>query len=471
VAFPFRFGVEHDTKDQALFAFDHSGEWLLTATGNGMLHAWKTDGSTSEVWPRGLVRGDVLSQVQAVLGVTGGFVVAGVLDGALTAFHYDLRQHLCRSATLLNKEEIRSSPSSWVVHWRYDRELHSVVLHETGPRAAWDLAEDQPIKVGGQHQSLRATKALLKAVQHPNQPPFLEVSSTPPHSTEHGWVDLDEGQGTVEVFLPDMGRVKFTPREDGRPVLQGWSIVRAQCSVWTLLLAVIPLRDPNKEIRLRVYRLPDGVPLGDYCQARDRWAHVLSDDGRLLARQVNPVQVEVRPLVESAGRWFTTGRGGFHSAPLVLLGERWLLIQIDGRISHFVRWDQGVLVHLVQKQGNFQTLLQHQLRGTGLALVGVRAEQRRVPSWCAYDPRRFQRACWSNLVLVVDHFGQVFLYNHIGRLIAAFFAFQDQLAAWLPDGTCHGPQTLLSSRPTPNAPEIIGRALLDAWYAGEGTIT
>ena len=32
VGYPFRFGVEHDTKPTLLFAFDHAGDWLLTAT-------------------------------------------------------------------------------------------------------------------------------------------------------------------------------------------------------------------------------------------------------------------------------------------------------------------------------------------------------------------------------------------------------------------------------------------------------
>ncbi len=478
VGFPFRFGVEVDSKEQMLFAFDHSGEWLLTATGHGMLHAWKTDGSTREVWPRGLIEGAVLREVQAVLGVAGGFVVAGSLGGQHGAFHYDLRQRSCRFGPL-------PSPGNSKVHCVYDHELHCVVFWVTGPVAAWDLAGEsvphRPNQLGP-----RGAKAVQKFINGPLPVTHLQLTGPSSHSPKKpGEVGLDVNTGHLELFLSELDRLSFTPEEDGRPVLKGWVVISAQFCGSTLVLALTPALEPEKNVRLRVYRLPDGVPLGDYLHQPDQWAHLLSDDGRLLARQISQMQVEVRPLANAvAGRWFTTRLGGFRPAPLVLLGERWLMIQIDGQVTHLVRWDQGVLVHLVQHQGNFQHLLQHQLKDTGLALVGVRVEQHRVPEWCSYDSWRFQQSCWSNLVVVVDHFGQVFLYNHIGRLIAALFAYQDQLAAWMPDGTCYGPATLLAesrdpSQPTqrlglrssPRAAEIIGQALLDAWLNGEGTIT
>ncbi len=468
VGFPFRFGVEQDSSGEMLFAFDHSGKWLLTATGNGILHAWKTDGG-HEVWPRGMIEGEVLQEVQAVLGVAGGFVVAGVVRGLLTAVYYDirLRQRRVRAQALLRQNELPAVPSALSdviacrVHWSYDCELHCVVVSVAGPRAAWDLgtfavarfqltvAGKESAEPTGFSAGERVIKAIQKAQRCQTQPPYLEVSSSPLETTDSGWLDLDERTGRVDVFLPELGRRDFTPQEDGQPALRGWQAIRAQFCGSTLALALTSTRDRKKEVRLKLYRLPDGMPLGDYLHPAERWAHVLSDDGQLLARQINPMQVEVRPLLDSPVRGFATARGGFHSVPLVLLGERWLAIQIDGRISHFVRWDQGTLVHLVQKHSNLQDLLRHHLKGTGLSLVGAQAALRKVPSWCAYDARRFQRSAWSNLVLGVDHFGQVFLWNHAGQLIAAFFAFQDQLAAWMPDGTCHGPEALLGRRSTP----------------------
>jgi hypothetical protein len=49
-----------------------------------------------------------------------------------------------------------------------------------------------------------------------------------------------------------------------------------------------------------------------------------------------------------------------------------------------------------------------------------------------------------------------------------FFAFRHQIAAWMPDGTCHGPAAFTGVPPTPDAPEKIGRALLEASKRGGG---
>src|SRR5262249_36117679 len=75
IGHPFRFGA-----DGAIgpwhFDFDYEGRWLLTASRNGLLHAWKLDGSGGvEVLPPALVRGTTPDVVESVLGVAGGFVV------------------------------------------------------------------------------------------------------------------------------------------------------------------------------------------------------------------------------------------------------------------------------------------------------------------------------------------------------------------------------------------------------------
>jgi len=74
IPFPFRLGTEPTI---AHFDLDHDNQWLLTASGAGILHLWRMDGSPQEMLPRS--RGDnVLTQVIGVLGVSGGFVVAGM---------------------------------------------------------------------------------------------------------------------------------------------------------------------------------------------------------------------------------------------------------------------------------------------------------------------------------------------------------------------------------------------------------
>src|SRR5262249_46542374 len=76
VGFPFRFGIP-GWVGSGQFDFDHAGDWLLTVTEHGLLFAWKTDGSAAEILPRGLLYGAVLTEVDAVVGVAGGFVVLG----------------------------------------------------------------------------------------------------------------------------------------------------------------------------------------------------------------------------------------------------------------------------------------------------------------------------------------------------------------------------------------------------------
>jgi hypothetical protein len=66
IGYPFRFGTDSPLGGK-LFDFDHDGRWLITATGDGLLHAWHTDGSGQcEVLPRAVVKGKwLLRKVEA----------------------------------------------------------------------------------------------------------------------------------------------------------------------------------------------------------------------------------------------------------------------------------------------------------------------------------------------------------------------------------------------------------------------
>jgi hypothetical protein len=420
-----------------------------------------------------MLGGEVMTEVQAVLGVAGGFVVAGVLSDGLAACHYDLRTRRCRAAVLMDK----NIPADSRLHsmfqglWVYDSELHCLVVSLCGRLAAWDLSLERLAGSEQHSQSPRVAQALRKATSLGTRPPQLVVNSTPPHSAEYGWLDLDERTGRVEVFLPGKGRRDLIPLKDGQPALRGWYAGMAQLCGSTLALALFPSGDERKgEVRLALYRLTDGAPLGEYRQSRDHWAHVLSDDGRLLAWQSKPMEVTIRSVLESAdpSAVVRTTRGEFHSSPLLMLGNRGLVIRVDGRIYHLIRWDQGILLHTIHNQDAGAQLLRQQLRELDLSLNGIRPAQGEPPLGCSYDPWRFQRATSShNLSAAIDRFGQVFLFNRSGRLLAGFFAYDDQFAAWLADGACLGSEKLLGRRSTPNAPFVIGRALLDVSEAGE----
>jgi hypothetical protein len=47
-----------------------------------------------------------------------------------------------------------------------------------------------------------------------------------------------------------------------------------------------------------------------------------------------------------------------------------------------------------------------------------------------------------------------------------FFTFRRQAAAWMPDGTCCGPESLTGRMPTPNAARIAA-ALQATWQRGQ----
>jgi hypothetical protein len=130
VGFPFRFGV--GVREQPFhFAFDRAGDFLLTATHNGVLHLTRTDGSRTEVLPRGMVDSRLLTDVQAVLGVAGGFVVCGAVGGPGVAVHYDLGSRTVRAHRFRNaptREDLRQQYAVW---W-YLRNLHTIVVRLPG---------------------------------------------------------------------------------------------------------------------------------------------------------------------------------------------------------------------------------------------------------------------------------------------------------------------------------------------------
>src|SRR5262249_9837775 len=99
VPFPFRFGVGNRQGEPPV-DFDHAGEWILEVGPNGMLYLWRVDGAESEVLPRPALDGVLLSKVDAIRGVRGGFAVCGRAGERLAVAHYDLRSGRCRAHVL-----------------------------------------------------------------------------------------------------------------------------------------------------------------------------------------------------------------------------------------------------------------------------------------------------------------------------------------------------------------------------------
>jgi hypothetical protein len=459
VGFPFRFGAANDPgtgEERSMrFSFDHAGDWLLLVTRGGMAHAVRTDGTGSEVLPRGMKDGQLI-QATDVIGVASGFVVLGHSGASLFAMHYDFsRRH--GTAYL-----VRTGTDDALF---YFRPLHSVVIGMRNVQTAIDLASGQRVTSEDRSDTLsRAGRALLLARDRVVKQPFLKVGRRTAQGPEDGYASLDPGSGEVMVDLPHQAPVRFTPQSDGKLALRGHYLHLAQARHNTLVLAVVPLgiQQTNRHIRLCLYQLPGGATLSEYKRGALHVVFMLSSYGRHLAREISPFQVEICPCGDTGRRTIQTPVGGFHSDVSAQLGDCWLTIQIGTHTTHLLHWRHGQLVHSCDVRGKSGGAPPGETGLSALSATWVQTRSTLLPSVVAYDPERFVRGARrvNNLDLVVDRFGQVFLFNPEGDLVCCFFALGQRLAAWAPEGTGFGAEELLGRRASPEAARLIGQRLL-----------
>ncbi len=480
VPYPFQFGVGFGNDLFLLFAFDHAGEWLLVAGHGGHLYATRTDGSRTEVLPRGMIDGKVAGNIEGVLGVAGGFVVT-IRHPALAALHYDFASRTCKAHRFGPSATKQEAPAEWY----YLRWAHTLVLQQgqelqcvhlsTGSREVPAVARILAFDVYRPGMATHARWVPRLLPPHPT--PDFEDPITPCQALRLPLQDQPPGGPAKPSFWPALAYVSkegllapvgcnpdweaFTPLADGRPLLRGSELLDAACQGRTL--AALFRMSPGNVTHLRLFRGPEGTPLAEFHQPTAWRGFALSGDGRLLARQVRSSQVEVRDVVGGGPPLCVTLRGRFHHDAVVELGDQWLSIQIDQTL-HVVFWDKGRLeFHVWRSEGE---------RVLGAAL-GVRASgairaaaDRLLPDWLQVLSARFRAAAYRSLIAVVDRFSQVALFEHDGTLVCMFFAFRQQIAAWMPDGTCYGPVELLGRPATPGAAETIGEALHAAWERG-----
>jgi hypothetical protein len=459
VGFPFRFGPG-SSHDPLLVAIDLDSEYLLVALGHSLLLLMRRDGSTFEILPRVLIEGRLLVDIHGVLGVHGGFVVTGAVPGQVVAAHYDLasrKVHLHRfpaaTAQLTRGVEFR-----YLARWRLLMlrlgEDHSSIHLPTGvrdpeiaPALLWRPA-DPPTR---------------QAVPLPPQEP-----GTPRVENTVGWRRPmlhfvrrrpDEELNTLSVEDVGSEWEVFTPLADGQPALSGRTLIRAECR--RDVLAVLFLT-PQRGKELWLFQGPTGRTLTTLPLPFDRDAFVLSQDGRYLALQRGPAQVAIRETAPGGSLLGGSPVGRYHNNVVVHLAEQWLSLAIDRRI-HVLTWANGILAHEYSHGAPPPSYFTPEMATQ--ALPG------RVPGFLSYNSTRFRQAAWRNLIAVVTQYGEVFLFEYTGELVCGFFAFRQQIAVWMPDGTCCGSEALLGRLPTPDAARRIGKALVEAWQRGEGTVT
>lgn len=470
IGFPFRFGVVGKIEDRG-FAFDQAGEWLLTASNNGMLHAWSLDGVHMEVLPRGWVEGTVLNHVEAVLGVTGGFVVGGRIHEKMVAIHYDFVSRTVTAHVLGPASKVR-----WL--WFYFAELHSVACRDgSQPLPDANIAHFQEVTLGyavdlatggrypqtGSAQELiaRAQHAWARAIGRTLPSPQVQIVTVSAHRGKEPNVLLDSTTGTLVLYGTDMTWRRFTPLADGVPVLKDCELQEAQCCGTTL--AVSSCRKLSADRVLRLFRGPEGIPLSEFPQQTANMGFALSIDGRYLARHVGRCQVSVRDVNSSGPPALITHKGGCHQELKVELGHRWLTIQV-GNFGHLLRWDAEQLELRNARGTNIAHLkesLSGQIRGKPLPVVGVTATRNTPMYWGdeKYDQKRFLSSAVASVSVMIDVFGQLSFFDHVGDLVCMAFVFRGQIALWLPDGTRFGPPTLTGGPATPDALKKIGQAL------------
>jgi hypothetical protein len=469
VGFPFRFGI-HGTIAPDHFCFDHEGDWLLTVAENGMLYLWKADGTGAEILPRGLVDGQVLTSIEGVVGVAGGFAVVGRDGKRPIVLHYDLVRRTC----VCHRPDV-AIPPPWLLC--YSGRHHAVVMHTpvNDVREAAGCAVDLSTGVWEWPQQpgppSRAREAWLawrngdvpgrKVCVSAQTASVMALgtgcfgsgaSELAPPVCRFNWSDGQvELRGVTQPWKP------FIPLADGLPVLKGATIVEAQYRAGTLALLCSHSDWPN--LSLRLFRGPDGVPLEEIpVQARQLGGFVregdfvLSDDGERLARRVHYGKLEIRDL---GGRPpVLTQVGGFSARVGLFVGRQGLLLLTGQHYSQLLRWDTNRLS--VGQERPPSDLLQRHPAWLPERLPATAAG---VPSFLKYDPDRFLTGSQREVLAVADRYGQVAIFDHQQRLVCMFFAFRGTLAGWMPDGTRFGPASITGGPPSPGAMEKFGRAL------------
>ncbi len=449
--------------DDHLYDFDVAGDWLLLAGLHGLLHAWRADGSEAEMLPRARVTGEVVSSVEAVLGVARGFVVIGRTSKERAVVHYDFAGRVCTIH--------RVSLGSTRTRWAYDPALHTIVGHiahaaaPSNPVFAVDLGSDRlascyPPGSPDVLTSERAKHAFFRAFSEAGE----ETAPMPMIATDESIPE----KGRTVILRPETGRLDvrdhreswftFTPRADGRPKLTGGRIIQARWSGDTLAILV---GFPDVRRAFHLFSIADGRALGEYPLGHDVRDFALSRDGRRFARRIGDRHLEVRNVGGGSIPLFVTSKGKAHSRINVALGATFLTIQA-GRHVHLVRWDRERMEFL-KSEGDAGKMAAKVFGGEPWRVVRATATEGWIlaPEWVQdLDRRRYQASCTAfGLTLVVDFLGQVAFLDRVGALVCMFFVFRDQIAAWMPDGTRIGPMSLIGGRPTPDGPERLGLAL------------
>jgi hypothetical protein len=383
-----------------------------------------------------------VSWVESVLGVAGGFVVSGWTGARLVAAHYDFAERVC-TAHLVDRA-LELGP------WHYLPHLHTIVARGRGGSFhALDLGVGKERATG----SLRAATATRLAAGAAFQAAPEIVPSHGLLPAEGRAVRLDPVSGEVIVQFAPGRRRGYTPQRDGEPMLRGGRIVQARAGGHV----IATLARTARQSYIVPFVNQQGTPIDAFSLPARATSFRLSRDGRFIAYPGAERQLKVRQVGDGPLPRFVTTPGKSHSTLEVALGRALLVVTI-GKHTHLIRWDKGTLELSRNEERDPERLLARAFGDSHMATVAARPRSKTSLLW-----RRFVAGCSAfGLIVLVDIFGQIALLDRNRQLVAMFFIFRDQVAAWLPDGTRFGPVSIIGGPPAPDAHQRIGAALQQA---------
>jgi hypothetical protein len=339
-------------------------------------------------------------------------------------------------------------PALGEVRWAGHPQLHCITFTDsTGGGCALDLATRGRVPGDRSAGPDLVSRALLAADRRATGSPPYEVPvhtrpTRPKDKAAGGRALVRVSAGTYILRHPPRPFSAVAPQRDGKPLLDGADIHRAQLAGDVLALAFT--RDNERGILL--IHGPDGALLGAVPHPV-KGAFALSPDGRLLARR--DVDRSVAVTTSTARPVAVAPAAALHDAVAVeLVAAPFQLVVRVGGYRHAFGLAGGELTYKARWE---------------VSARAARTMSTLAVSATAHDTARFpplETAHAWGWHAVVDRMGQVLLFRGTaGPLVAAFVIRRERAAAWAPGGTFWGDPRLIGGPATPDAARTIGRAI------------
>ena len=482
--FPFRPGL---VELPELLGFDATGERLVATTRSGIPHAIDTTDGSVEVLPRGMVDGELMKTVFAILPVNGGVVICGtmllrknepyhlsnetaitittsmvfdasatipVTDSGTAAMYHHVAAHydwVSRTVHVFDFGPFTQTPN-WVAY----PDLHSVVLLNGSEKCpiALDLSTSKrgglfewTGRVGEARGRNGQGSAAPKNVQLIKDSITLKIDELFLHHAK-GILLLDQNWSSIQWE-------KFEPTEDGQPVLDGATIHRAQFANNVLAIAMTKGKQPE----LRLFRGPDPTALGVVPLDDRSKLFTLSPDGQKLAWMRDRRELVVAETSRLPHVLATARHAGLHNQLEIDCDAFQFQLRIGiGQFQHHFGVGSSDSFHIL----NFKPDPIKKMTGNS----GHRTVNRKLPA--GYDRNRFTVIGVTNgdaFRVIGDRHGQVILLNRLDELLVVFLIRREKAAAWTPEGGFWGDPELIGGPSSPTSAGAIATVIRAAMEA------